>query len=72
MDHFVPAGFAFERIFRRRWTAIGALAALSLAIEFTQRRLMLGTGDPADLIANVVGACLGAVTAVVVSAVSRA
>jgi len=60
---FVPAGFALAKVARRAWISVAALAALSIAIEFTQRLLMVGAPDPADLVANIVGATLGALIA---------
>jgi glycopeptide antibiotics resistance protein len=40
------------------------LVVVSLAIELVQRRYGLGTADPADLLANTVGAGIGVLTGV--------
>jgi glycopeptide antibiotics resistance protein len=67
---FIPAGFTLARSCHV-WISVAALAALSVVIELTQRRLMLGAPDPADLVANVVGATVGALAARVTPRVLR-
>lgn len=56
---FVPAGFLFVLATRRPWRVLVGLVALSLLIEVVQDLLRLGAPDPADLIANALGAGLG-------------
>ncbi len=64
---YMPAGFSLARAFVRAAVVVLLLAMLSLFIEFVQRWTMLGTGDPADLVANVLGASLGASGAALVA-----
>jgi tetrahydromethanopterin S-methyltransferase subunit E len=63
---YVPAAFLLVLAWGRAAAVVGCLAALSLVIEFIQRWTMLGAGDPADLVANILGATLGAIGAHVV------
>jgi len=56
---FIPAGVMLTLTFARVIRVLVGLIALSVAIEFGQRWLMLGAADPADIIANFVGAALG-------------
>ncbi len=56
---FVPAGLTVALVFPKATRVVAGLIALSVAIEFVQRWLMLGAADPADIIANYVGAVIG-------------
>jgi hypothetical protein len=56
---FVPAGAFLASMTRRPTVAFTVLVALSVAIEFVQRRYGLGAADPADLVANTIGAGIG-------------
>ncbi|MFM8646123.1 MAG: VanZ family protein [Actinomycetota bacterium] len=56
---FLPAGFFCSLAFRRTLIAVLSLTGLSFAIEFIQRWMMLGTADPADLVANLAGVLVG-------------
>ena len=62
---FIPAGVMLTLTFARVIRVLVGLIALSVAIEFGQRWLMLGAADPADIIANFVGAALGVACATV-------
>lgn len=62
---FVPAGFAWTIVTRRPWRVVLVLLALSVAIEVVQAVTGLGANDVADIVANVGGAVLGTVAAVV-------
>jgi VanZ like family len=56
---FVPAGVFVSAATRRaRWTLVG-LIGLSALIEVVQSHGLLGAGDPADLVANSIGAAIG-------------
>lgn len=56
---FAPAGLLWTVITRRPWHVVGALSAMSVAIELVQAVTGLGAHDVADLIANVTGAAAG-------------
>ncbi len=45
---------------KRPWATVAAMVAASLLIEWIQVFAHIGFGDPADLIANTVGAAIGA------------
>lgn len=56
---FVPAGLLVSAATRRaRWTLVG-LIGLSVLIEVVQSLGLLGAADPADLVANSIGAAIG-------------
>jgi hypothetical protein len=61
---FAPAGFAWTLARRRPFVVWLGLAGLSLFIELIQGATGVGAPDVADLIANSVGAALGATAAV--------
>jgi glycopeptide antibiotics resistance protein len=56
---FVPAGAVITYVTRRPSMAFFGLVVGSLAIELVQRRYGLGAADPADLLANTIGAGIG-------------
>jgi hypothetical protein len=56
---FVPAGLFVALATRRPWRALLGLAVLSLLIELVQSLGLLGAPDPADLVANSLGAAIG-------------
>ena len=60
---FVPAGFAWALIRRRPFVVWLGLTGLSLLIELFQGVTGVGAPDVADLIANSVGAAIGAIAA---------
>lgn len=62
---FVPAAFVWGVITRRPGRTWIALVVLSLVIETLHGTVLAGAGDPADLLANAVGAAVGAFVAVV-------
>jgi hypothetical protein len=56
---FVPAGvFVSAATGRARWTLVG-LIGLSVLIEVVQSLGLLGAADPADVVANSIGAAVG-------------
>lgn len=56
---FVPAGVFIGAATRRaRWTLVG-LVGLSVLIEVVQSLGLLGAADPADVVANSIGAAIG-------------
>lgn len=61
---FVPAGLFVARANRRPLRTIAGLVALSFVIELVQGFTGLGFADPADLVANSIGAVAGALLAV--------
>ena len=61
---FVPAGLFITHATRRPWRVFFALVGLSLLIEVVQDLTYLGAPDPADLLANSLGAALGVLVAV--------
>ncbi len=63
---FAPVGLLFVLLLGRRrwWLAVLAGLALTCAIEFTQQFLPTRVPDPRDLLANGLGAALGAGAAV--------
>ena len=67
---FIPAGVMLTLTFARVIRVLVGLIALSVAIEFGQRWLMLGAADPADIIANCIGAVFGVACATVLRPVS--
>jgi hypothetical protein len=60
---FVPAGLFATLATRRPWRVLVALVGLSLLIEVVQDLTYLGAPDPADLLANALGAALGVIVA---------
>jgi hypothetical protein len=60
---FVPAGWAWTQLTRRPGVVVIALAATSFLIESLHATKLAGIGDPADLVANVLGATVGALLA---------
>lgn len=58
---FVPAGWFSTWAWRRPFGSIGGLVLLSILIEVVQGALQLGSADPGDLVADALGAALGAV-----------
>ena len=60
---FAPAGFAWTLARRRPYVVWLGLTGLSLLIELTQGVTGVGASDVADLIANSVGAAVGATAA---------
>lgn len=67
---FIPAGVMLTLTFAKVIRVFVGLVALSVSIEFVQRWLMLGAADPADIVANCIGALIGAAGAMIVSRVS--
>ncbi|KAB7745711.1 hypothetical protein GA707_07360 [Nostocoides sp. F2B08] len=61
---FLPAGLLWTVVTRRPWTVLGALGALSVAIELVQAVTGLGAYDVADIVANVAGTATGVGVAV--------
>jgi glycopeptide antibiotics resistance protein len=57
---FIPAGLVLTWTFGKTTRVIVALLALSMSIEFFQRVFYLGAADPADIVANSIGAIIGA------------
>ena len=68
---FVPLGFFLALLLRRPVSAALIAAALSLAIECYQASLSTRVGSFADVVANGVGAVLGAAAALLVLALTR-
>ena len=62
---FVPAGVFVALATRHPGRALVALITLSLLIEMIQSVGFLGAPDPADLVANSLGACVGVAAATV-------
>lgn len=60
---FLPAGFFLSRLFRSSLSTSIGLAVMSLAIEHIQLVTAWGSPDPADLVANALGAFAGAIIA---------
>lgn len=56
---FVPAGALLTYVTRRPMLTFAGLVVGSVVIEFVQRRYGLGVADPADLVANTIGAGIG-------------
>jgi hypothetical protein len=69
---FVPLGFLLALLLRRPISAALACVALSLAIECYQSALTTRVGAFADVVANGLGAGIGALLALVVLAVAGA
>jgi glycopeptide antibiotics resistance protein len=59
---FVPAGVAWTVLTRQPWWVLATLASLSMAIEVLQAVTATGANDLGDLLANTVGAAIGAAT----------
>lgn len=57
---FVPAGAAWTWLVRRPGRVVAGLAAASFVIETVQAITYLGAPDPGDLVANSLGAAVGA------------
>lgn len=57
---FIPAGLVLTWTFGKTTRVIVSLLALSITIEFFQRVFYLGAADPADVVANSIGAIIGA------------
>ena len=60
---FAPAGLTMALVFPKAIRVVVGLVGLSILIEFVQRWWMLGAADPADLIANCIGAAIGVTSA---------
>ena len=60
---FAPAGLTTTLVFPKAIRVFAGLVVLSILIEFVQRWWMLGAADPADLIANCIGAAIGVTSA---------
>lgn len=58
---FVPAGVFATLATHRPWRVLAALAGLSLLIEVAQDLTAMGAPDPADLLANSIGAAIGVI-----------
>jgi glycopeptide antibiotics resistance protein len=67
---FVPIGLLFVLLFGRRqwWLAMLAGIALTLTIELAQMSLADRVSDPRDVLANSIGAFVGVLVALVVTA----
>ena len=67
---FVPIGLFFVLLLGRRlwWLAILLGVALTIGIEFAQQNIANRVSDPRDLIANSIGAVLGTLLALVLTA----
>jgi hypothetical protein len=61
---FVPAGASLTALTRRAGLVVVALLGLSIGVEVLQRLTEVGLPDPADVVANTIGAALGAGLAV--------
>lgn len=57
---FVPAAGLWSAAVRRPLVVVACAALLSILIEAVQSTFRLGTGDQADLVANTIGAIVGA------------
>ena len=70
---FVPLGLFLVLLLGRRawWVAILFGVGLTLVIEFVQQSLPSRVSDPRDLVANSVGAVVGVLFALVVTASAR-
>ena len=60
---FVPAGVAIALVLRRPILALTSLSVLSFAIECLQQVSGFGAPDPADWVANSIGATVGVLLA---------
>ena len=67
---FAPAGLTMALVFPKAIRVVVGLVGLSILIEFVQRWWMLGAADPADVIANCVGAAIGVASATVLKRAS--
>lgn len=67
---FVPIGLFFVLLFGRRqwWLAILVSVVLTFAIEFAQQNIANRVSDPRDLLANSLGAVVGTLLALVLTA----
>ncbi len=67
---FVPLGVLMVLLLGRRlwWLGILVGVGLTLAIEFVQQALPTRVSDPRDLLANTIGATLGVLVALVMTA----
>jgi glycopeptide antibiotics resistance protein len=70
---FVPLGLFFVLLLGRRrwWLALLVAVAITLAIEFAQQGIPNRVSDPRDLVSNSIGAALGAIAALVLTASKR-
>lgn len=68
---FMPAGFLWGLVVRRRVLVLGGLAGLSLAIELYQGISGTRITNPADVVANTIGAGVGIVMAIALREVWR-
>ncbi len=66
---FIPAGVVWTWLVKRPWLVVAALATGSLLVEFLQGITGAGAPDVGDLVANGVGAGLGAALSVAVQAI---
>ena len=67
---FIPAGLVLTWTLGKATRVIVALLALSMSIEFFQRVFYLGAADPADIVANSIGAIIGAACSIPIKRVS--
>jgi glycopeptide antibiotics resistance protein len=67
---FVPIGLFFVLLFGRRqwWLAILGGVALTVVIELAQQSIASRVSDPRDLVANSLGAIIGTLLALVLTA----
>lgn len=63
---FAPLGFLVTALVRRLWAGVGAALLVSAAAEAVQVLLPGRSASPRDVLANVVGAAIGALLAVLV------
>lgn len=67
---FIPAGLVLTWTFGKATRVFVTLFALSVAIEFFQRAFYLGAADPSDIVANSIGAIIGAACAIPINRAS--
>ncbi|MBD7958544.1 VanZ family protein [Microbacterium sp. Sa4CUA7] len=60
---FAPLGFLLTLLFRRPWWGAATALALSVAAEFAQLFLPSRAASPRDILANALGAAIGAAVA---------
>jgi hypothetical protein len=68
---FAPLGVLVTLAFRRAWAGIAAAVVLSAGVELAQLLLPGRTASARDVLANVLGAALGAFVVVVLRAAAR-
>lgn len=69
---FVPLGFLLTVLLRRWWAAVALGSALSIAAEVGQMLLPGRLASPRDVLANLTGALVGALVAVLIDRVASA